>query len=162
MPDIIKVSANSVTTAVAGAIAGVIRDHGGAAVQAIGASAVNQAVKAIAIAHGYLEEEDVSIVCVPGFVEVDINGQERTAIRFDVEVLEEVFDEDEDYDHEDYDEEGEAEDEDEDDGPRRDQPASGASGAASPGAVGLARGAGPQDGPPTRDPAPSDGYAIER
>ena len=87
MPDIIKVSANSVTTAVAGAIAGVIRDHGGAAVQAIGASAVNQAVKAIAIAHGYLEEEDVSIVCVPGFVEVDINGQERTAIRFDVEVL---------------------------------------------------------------------------
>lgn len=157
MPDIIKVSANSVTTAVAGAIAGVIRDHGGAAVQAIGASAVNQAVKAIAIAHGYLEEEDVSIVCVPGFVEVDINGQERTAIRFDVEVLEEVFDEDEDYE-DDYDEGGEGEDY----GPSREQPAPGASDASSPGAVGFARGAGPQDRTPTRDPASTDGYAIER
>jgi len=86
MPDIVKVSATSLTTAVAGAIAGIIRDHGEAAVQAIGASAVNQAVKAIAIARSYLEEEGVVIACMPHFVEVDIGGQERTAIRFDVTV----------------------------------------------------------------------------
>ncbi len=86
MPDMIKVSAQSLTTAVAGAIAGVVRDHGRADVQAIGASAVNQAVKAIAIAHGYLEEDELDIYCLPAFVEVDIGGQERTAIRFAVEV----------------------------------------------------------------------------
>lgn len=86
MPDIVKVSATSLTTAVAGAIAGIIRDHGEAFVQAIGASAVNQAVKAIAIARSYLDEEGVVISCMPHFVEVDINGQERTAIRFDVTV----------------------------------------------------------------------------
>jgi stage V sporulation protein S len=54
-------------------------------VQAIGAAAVNQAVKAIAIARGYLSEEDTDIWCIPSFVEVDIDGAERTAIRFHVE-----------------------------------------------------------------------------
>ena len=68
--DVIKVSANSRSTAVAGAIAGVVRDHGHAEVQAIGASAVNQAVKAIAIANGYLEMDEIQIVCVPSFTEV--------------------------------------------------------------------------------------------
>jgi len=87
MPNTIRVSATSVATAVAGAIAGIIRDHGRAEVQAIGASAVNQAVKAIAIARGYLAEEDVFIACVPRFVEVEINGSERTAIRFSVDKL---------------------------------------------------------------------------
>jgi stage V sporulation protein S len=86
MADIIKVSATSLTTAVAGAIAGVIRDHGQADVQAIGASAVNQAVKAVAIAHGYLQEDGIDIVCVPAFVQVDVGGQERTAVRLAVEV----------------------------------------------------------------------------
>ncbi|MCC7021068.1 MAG: stage V sporulation protein S [Ardenticatenales bacterium] len=85
MTDMIKVSANSLTTAVAGAIAGVMRDHGKADVQAIGASAVNQAVKAIAIARGYLEGDMIDIACIPHFVEVDINGQERTALRFTIE-----------------------------------------------------------------------------
>jgi len=85
MAEIIKVSANSLTTAVAGAIAGVIREHRQAYVQAIGASAVNQAVKAIAIARGYLQADDISIMCLPTFIEVDIGGQERTAIRFIVE-----------------------------------------------------------------------------
>lgn len=85
MTDMIKVSANSLTTAVAGAIAGVMRDHGKADVQAIGASAVNQAVKAIAIARGYLEGDEIDIACIPHFVEVDINGQERTALRFTIE-----------------------------------------------------------------------------
>ena len=82
---LVKVSANSRTAAVAGAIAGVIRETGRAEVQAIGAGAVNQALKAIAIATGYLAEEDVHVVCVPTFVEIDIDGQERTALRIVVE-----------------------------------------------------------------------------
>lgn len=83
--NIIKVSARSRTASVAGAIAGVIRESGRAEVQAIGAGAVNQALKAIAIATGYMEEEDVHVVCVPSFVEVEIDDQERTAIRILVE-----------------------------------------------------------------------------
>jgi len=86
MADIIKVSATSLTTAVAGAIAGVIRERGQAHVQAIGASAVNQAVKAIAIARGYLQADNIDIVCAPAFIEVDIAGLERTAIRFTIDV----------------------------------------------------------------------------
>lgn len=82
---VIKVSARSRTASVAGAIAGVIREHGRAEVQAIGAGAVNQAIKAIAIATGYLAEEDKEIVCVPAFVEVDIDSNERTALRLIVE-----------------------------------------------------------------------------
>jgi stage V sporulation protein S len=85
MSNIIKVAAGSLTTAVAGAIAGVVRESGRADVQAIGASAVNQAVKAIAIARAYLQQDAIDIVCVPRFVEVDIAGQERTALRFSVE-----------------------------------------------------------------------------
>lgn len=82
---IIKVSARSRTASVAGAIAGVIRETGKAEVQAIGAGAVNQSIKAIAIATGYMSEEDVDVVCVPAFSEVVIDGQERTAIRILVE-----------------------------------------------------------------------------
>lgn len=82
---LIKVSARSRTASVAGAIAGVIREAGRAEVQAIGAGAVNQALKAIAIATGYLAEEDVHVVSVPSFVEVMIDGQERTALRILVE-----------------------------------------------------------------------------
>lgn len=85
-PDVIKVSAKSRSTAVAGAIAAVIREHRYAEVQAIGAGAVNQAVKALAIARGYLQDDSIDIVCVPFFREVDIEGQERTAVRFNVEV----------------------------------------------------------------------------
>ncbi len=80
--DIIKVSAKSRSTSVAGAIAGVTREHGKAEVQAIGAGAVNQAVKAIAIARGYLELDGMDIICIPAFTEVEIDGQERTALRF--------------------------------------------------------------------------------
>lgn len=82
---IIKVSATSRTAAVAGAVAGVIRESGRAEVQAIGAGAVNQAIKAIAIARGYLLEENMDIICTPSFVEVDIEGHERTALRVVVE-----------------------------------------------------------------------------
>ncbi len=83
--NVIKVSARSRTAAVAGAIAGVMREANRAEVQAIGAGAVNQALKAIVIAKGYLAEEGVDIVCVPSFVEVLIDEQERTAIRILVE-----------------------------------------------------------------------------
>jgi stage V sporulation protein S len=83
--DVIKVSAKSRSTAVAGAIAAVIREHRYAEVQAIGAGAVNQAVKALAIARGYLTGDQIDIVCTPYFTEVDIEGQERTAVRFVVE-----------------------------------------------------------------------------
>ncbi len=83
--NVIKVSARSRTAAVAGAIAGVMREVQRAEVQAIGAGAVNQAIKAIVIAKGYLEEEGVHIGCVPSFVEVEIDGQERTAVRILVE-----------------------------------------------------------------------------
>lgn len=83
--EILKVSASSRSTAVAGAIAGVIRSGETADVQAIGAGAVNQAVKAVAIARGYLAEDGIDIVCVPSFVEIDINGQERTAVKVSVE-----------------------------------------------------------------------------
>ena len=83
--DIIKVSAKSRSTSVAGAIAGVVRENGRAEVQAIGAGAVNQAIKAVAIAKGYLTLDEIDVVCVPSFVEVEIDGQERTALRFLVE-----------------------------------------------------------------------------
>ena len=79
--EIIKVSARSRTASVAGAIAGVIREVGKAEVQAIGAGAVNQALKAIAIARGYLLEEGHDIVCVPSFVDITIEGSDRTALR---------------------------------------------------------------------------------
>lgn len=86
--EVIKVSAHSRSTAVAGAIAGVIRDHGHAEVQAIGASAVNQAIKAVAIARTYLTTDGIEIACLPEFVEVDIEGQERTAVRLVIETRE--------------------------------------------------------------------------
>ena len=82
--ELVKVASNSRSTAVAGAIAGVVRERGQVDVQAIGAGAVNQAVKAVAIARGYLELDGIDVVCVPGFSEVVIDGQERTALRLSV------------------------------------------------------------------------------
>ena len=83
--DIIKVSAKSRTAAVAGAIAGIVRERQRAEVQAIGASAINQAVKAMALAKNYLAEDGYDIVIIPEFVDVEINGKIRTAIKFVVE-----------------------------------------------------------------------------
>ncbi|MCD6401156.1 MAG: stage V sporulation protein S [Anaerolineales bacterium] len=83
--DIIKVAATSRTSSVAGAIAGVIREHKHAEVQAIGASAVNQSVKALALAKGYLVDDGIDIVCIPEFVDVEIDDKIRTAIRFIIE-----------------------------------------------------------------------------
>ncbi|HQX76899.1 MAG TPA: stage V sporulation protein S [Thermoflexales bacterium] len=83
--DLIKVSSTSRSTAVAGAIAGVVREHGRAEVQAISAGAVNQAIKAAAIARGYLLLDGINVILIPSFGEVDIEGAERTAVRFAVE-----------------------------------------------------------------------------
>jgi stage V sporulation protein S len=82
--NVIKVSANSRTAAVAGAIAGVVREHHMAEVQSIGAGAINQAVKAVILAKGYLANDGIDIVCVPEFVDVDIDGKVRTAIKLTV------------------------------------------------------------------------------
>jgi len=83
--DMIKVSANSRTSAVAGAIAGIVREHHRAEVQAIGAGAVNQALKALALATGYLKLDSIFIVCIPEFVDVEIEDKVRTAIKIVVE-----------------------------------------------------------------------------
>ncbi len=83
--EILKVSARSRPSAVAGAIAGVVRESGRAEVQAIGAGATNQAVKAVAIARDYLHETGIDAVCVPAFIDVTINNEDRTAIRLIVE-----------------------------------------------------------------------------
>jgi len=83
--NVVKVAANSRSTSVAGAIAGIIREHGRVDVQAIGAGAVNQAIKAIAIARSYLELDGIDIVCIPTFSEVLIESKERTAVRLAVE-----------------------------------------------------------------------------
>ncbi len=83
--DMIKVSANSRTSAVAGAIAGVICEHHRAEVQAIGAGAVNQAVKALVLATGYLRIDGINVSCVPEFADVTIEDKVRTAIKLVVE-----------------------------------------------------------------------------
>jgi stage V sporulation protein S len=77
----IKVSADSRTAAVAGAIAGVIREHKHAEVQAIGAGAVNQAIKALVLATGYLRQDGIDVACVPEFADVTIEDKVRTAIK---------------------------------------------------------------------------------
>ncbi|MEN9937257.1 MAG: hypothetical protein RLZZ387_3836 [Chloroflexota bacterium] len=83
--EVLKVSAQSRPNAVAGAIAGVIRDSGVAEVQSVGAGATNQAIKAIAIARSYLRDEAIDLICTPSFTDVIIAGEERTAIRLLVE-----------------------------------------------------------------------------
>ena len=83
--NVIKVKASSRTAAVAGAIAGVVRENKRADVQAIGAGAVNQAVKALVLATGYLAEDGINVISVPQFVDVDIDGKVRTAIKLVVE-----------------------------------------------------------------------------
>jgi len=83
--DIIKVSATSRTSAVAGAIAGVVREHKRAEVQAIGAGAVNQAVKALVLAIGYLKSDGINVVAIPEFVDVEIDDKVRTAVKIVVE-----------------------------------------------------------------------------
>lgn len=91
--DIIKVSGTSRTSAVAGAIAGVFRDNKHAEIQAIGAGAVNQAVKAIILAKGYLNEDGYDVVFFPEFVDVEIDEKVRTAIKMTVDLRNPVSEE---------------------------------------------------------------------
>ncbi|MFO7951378.1 MAG: stage V sporulation protein S [Bacillota bacterium] len=81
----LKVSASSRPNAIAGAIAGVIRKEEKAEIQVIGAGALNQAIKAIAIARGYLAPSGIDLICSPFFVDIEIDGEERTAIKLLVE-----------------------------------------------------------------------------
>ncbi len=83
--DVLKVSAKSRPSAVAGAIAGVVREVGRAEVQAIGAGATNQAIKAVAIARDYLLETGIDAVCLPAFIDITIDNEDRTAIRLVIE-----------------------------------------------------------------------------
>lgn len=79
--DVLKVSSKSNPNAVAGALAGVVRERGYAEIQGIGAGAINQAIKAVAIARGFVAPSGVDLVCVPAFTDIMIDGQERTAIK---------------------------------------------------------------------------------
>ncbi len=79
---VLKVSAKSNPNSVAGALAGTIRENGKAEMQTIGAGALNQAVKALAIARGFVAPAGIDLVCIPAFTTIEINGEERTAIKF--------------------------------------------------------------------------------
>lgn len=83
--EVLKVSAQSQPKSVAGALAAVLRERTVAELQAVGAGAVNQAVKAIAITRGFVAPNGIDLVVVPAFAEIDIDGEERTAIKFIVE-----------------------------------------------------------------------------
>ncbi len=83
--DVLKISAKSNPNSVAGALAGVIREKGVAEMQAIGAGALNQAVKAVAIARGFVAPSGIELICIPAFTDIIIDGEERTAIKLIVE-----------------------------------------------------------------------------
>jgi stage V sporulation protein S len=83
--EVLKVSGKSRPSSVAGAIAGVVRNANRVEIQAIGAGATNQAIKAVAIARGYLISSGIDIVCIPAFIDVTIDNEERTAIKLLVE-----------------------------------------------------------------------------
>ncbi len=85
MMEVLKVSSKSNPNSVAGALAGVLRESGAAEMQVIGAGALNQAIKAIAIARGFVAPSGMDLVCIPSFTDVDIDGEERTAIKLTVE-----------------------------------------------------------------------------
>ena len=83
--EVLKVSSKSNPNSVAGALAGVLREKGSAEIQAIGAGALNQAVKAIAIARGFVAPSGMDLVCVPAFSDINIEGDQKTAIKLIVE-----------------------------------------------------------------------------
>ena len=76
----LKVSAKSNPNSVAGALAAVLRQRDAVEIQAVGAGAINQAIKAVAIARTYLRGSEIDLTCVPSFIDVEINGNERTGI----------------------------------------------------------------------------------
>ena len=83
--EVLKISSKSNPNSVAGAIAGMIKEYGKVEIQAIGAGALNQAIKAIAIARGFVAPSGKNLVCIPAFTDIVIDGDERTAIKLIVE-----------------------------------------------------------------------------
>ncbi|PPA71992.1 stage V sporulation protein S [Jeotgalibacillus proteolyticus] len=83
--DVLKVSSRSNPNSVAGALAGVLRERGMVEVQAIGAGALNQAVKAVAIARGFVAPGGVDLICIPAFTDIKIDGEDRTAMKLIIE-----------------------------------------------------------------------------
>ncbi len=83
--EVLKVSSKSNPNSVAGALAGVIREHGSAEIQAVGAGAINQSIKAIAIARGFVSPSGIDLICIPAFSDIIIDGEERTAIKLMVQ-----------------------------------------------------------------------------
>ena len=83
--EVLRVSTKSNPNSVAGALAGVLREKGTAELQAVGAGALNQAVKAVAIARGFVAPSGIYLVCVPAFADIEIDGEERTAIKLIIE-----------------------------------------------------------------------------
>ncbi|OSB13706.1 stage V sporulation protein S [Clostridium botulinum] len=81
--EVLKVSAKSSPNSVAGALAGVLRERGAAEIQAIGA--INQAIKAVAIARGFVAPSGIDLICIPAFTDIEIDGEERTAIKLIVQ-----------------------------------------------------------------------------
>lgn len=79
--EVLKVSTKSNPNSVAGALAAIIKERNNVEIQAVGAGAINQAVKAIAIARGFVAPSGKDIVCIPAFTDIEIDGEERTAIK---------------------------------------------------------------------------------
>src|SRR5438477_6950147 len=88
--EVLKVSSKSNPNSVAGALAGVVRQSGAVEVQVVGAGALNQAIKAVAIARGYVAPSGLDLACVPTFADIEIDGQDRTAIRLLIETRSEA------------------------------------------------------------------------
>ena len=83
--EVLKVSSKSEPKSVAGAIAAILRNEEPVEINAIGAAAVNQVVKSIAVARGYVAPNGIDLVCMPAFAQLEVDGKEKTSIRFIVE-----------------------------------------------------------------------------
>ncbi|MBC5996689.1 stage V sporulation protein S [Romboutsia ilealis] len=83
--EVLKVSSKSNPNSVAGALAGVLREKGSAEIQAIGAGALNQAIKSVAIARGFVAPSGMDLVCIPAFTDIEIDGEQKTAIKLIIE-----------------------------------------------------------------------------
>ena len=83
--EILKVSSKSNPSSVAGAIANLMVENNEVAIHAVGAGAINQAIKAIAVAQRFVEQNEIVLVCIPSFIELEIDGEQRTAIKLLIE-----------------------------------------------------------------------------
>ena len=83
--EMLKVSSKSNPNSVAGALTNAFREKGSVEIQAIGAGALNQAIKAVAIARGFVAPSGKNLICIPAFADISIDGEERTAIKLIIE-----------------------------------------------------------------------------